>query len=255
MLVRFRSRLFRFKRFVRRHERWFTFVGAFIVIMTFVAKEGLGERWKQRADSINMAEYIYALEQDTTTLVNKTEEIRAVVRSIRFGPTPKPFHATDFDSMQKELFNSGDLISDDEVRLGNMSILSSALPEHNDDHQMAAGCRKDLDEMEKRLTSIGKQLVIREGFPQNRDGQDRYWHDLVETLRPQYSEFKVAYGQLTLKLNSLEQRIFADAESQRHKYDEYSDLAWWISAGLFVLGWSLGLLGKLYGMPEAAGNE
>src|SRR5436305_1528193 len=37
---------YRFKHFVKKHERWFTFAGAFIVVMTFVVKEGLGDRWR-----------------------------------------------------------------------------------------------------------------------------------------------------------------------------------------------------------------
>jgi len=43
---------YRFKHFVKKHGRWFTFAGAFIVVMTFIIKEGLGERWSSTARTI-----------------------------------------------------------------------------------------------------------------------------------------------------------------------------------------------------------
>jgi hypothetical protein len=45
------------------------------------------------------------------------------------------------------------------------------------------------------------------------------------------------------------------AESVRKMNEIRAEDAKWISGFLFTLGWGLGLVGKLYGVPEAAGGD
>jgi hypothetical protein len=39
------------------------------------------------------------------------------------------------------------------------------------------------------------------------------------------------------------------------RFQMETDIAWWSTAALFLIGWGLGLLGKLYDVPEAATGE
>jgi hypothetical protein len=44
------------------------------------------------------------------------------------------------------------------------------------------------------------------------------------------------------------------AEGTQAQNELLARFAWWISTCLYAFGWGLGLLGKLYGVPEAAGG-
>ncbi len=47
----------------------------------------------------------------------------------------------------------------------------------------------------------------------------------------------------------------SEAEVIRRRDERLATRAWWLSMFLFTVGWGLGLLGKLYGVPEAAGGD
>jgi hypothetical protein len=59
----------RFKTSLRKHSRLLTIISAFIVFVTFIVKEGLADQWKDQASAIDMAEYIYAIQADTSQTV------------------------------------------------------------------------------------------------------------------------------------------------------------------------------------------
>jgi hypothetical protein len=52
--------------FLKKHSQLFSFVSVLIVLMTFVVREELRDYWRQMADSIDRAQYIYSLKSDTT---------------------------------------------------------------------------------------------------------------------------------------------------------------------------------------------
>jgi hypothetical protein len=56
-------------------------------------------------------------------------------------------------------------------------------------------------------------------------------------------------------ISAITEDLEAQAEQIRRRNNAYAHIAWWASALLFAFGWGLGLLGKLYGVPEAAGGE
>jgi hypothetical protein len=54
--------------FFQKRKRLWTFLGALIVFVTFVIKEGVKEELKERLDAINNAETVYAIRQDNTRI-------------------------------------------------------------------------------------------------------------------------------------------------------------------------------------------
>ena len=54
---------------------------------------------------------------------------------------------------------------------------------------------------------------------------------------------------LALAVIDLDGDTLQEAEIIRERNAIYAKYAWWISAALFALGWGLGLLGKLKGVP------
>ena len=65
----------RLELFLRANSHLLVVVGALIVFLTFVIKEGLREHWKGTADAIETAEYFYPL-------MAQTAEIRQEVRKV-----------------------------------------------------------------------------------------------------------------------------------------------------------------------------
>ena len=57
----------RIKDFVVRHHRTLTFVGALVVFVTVVVKDGLREQLKDLVSSISAAESVFAIRNDTST--------------------------------------------------------------------------------------------------------------------------------------------------------------------------------------------
>ena len=50
-------------------------------------------------------------------------------------------------------------------------------------------------------------------------------------------------------------QVLKNAENIKQRNELLSKYAGWISSGLFVLEWGLGLIGKIYGVATGAGGE
>lgn len=63
--IKFKSQVIFRRAFFRRHGKWVSFVGAIIVFLTFVVKEGVRENLKELIASISSAEDTFATRGDT----------------------------------------------------------------------------------------------------------------------------------------------------------------------------------------------
>lgn len=95
----------RVSRFIRRHNRSLTFVGALIVFATFVVKEGFRDHLKGLVKQIDNATSVFVIRQDTerTGLVLKAieDEIANGNATSRAGPISHS--TTDADTMRRDL--------------------------------------------------------------------------------------------------------------------------------------------------------
>src|SRR5579862_3953488 len=66
----------RVKEFLRSPKHWMPIAGAFIVFFTFIAKEGLGEHWRQVAEAIDTAQYRYSIKADTSEEALKIQDLK-----------------------------------------------------------------------------------------------------------------------------------------------------------------------------------
>jgi hypothetical protein len=57
--------------FVRKHNRLLTSIGAVVVVLTFVAREGIQESLKNSEDSIEFARNAYSMRADTQAVSDK----------------------------------------------------------------------------------------------------------------------------------------------------------------------------------------
>ena len=83
-----------FRNFLRRHSRILTVLGALIVFVTFVVKEGLRDRGKDLLASVESAQTTFVMRSDVEDL---RLQLRSLQRSIR---------TTGGESMEVERYNT-----------------------------------------------------------------------------------------------------------------------------------------------------
>jgi hypothetical protein len=262
-----------FKHFVKKHERWLTFTGAFIVFMTFVVKDGLGDRWAHLAEAVDAAEYAYSIHIDMKELNT------AVLRKLHLIDNQQTMIADNI-SKDKQLatmksFNYELIVElDDELTRikashADLVIIVDKLPGHRYGNILS-----DFETAEKKLSSEAEYLTAR--YPDSTN-------EIVNVVPPPPWKYVSKYEQKqfrtpmladnpheqftrTMELNdsieylqfdmdTLTKQVLSDAEIVRKENEVRSSYAWWITVALFAIGWTLGLVGKLYGVPEAPGGD
>lgn len=239
----------------KKNSHLLIFSGALIVFLTFVIKEGLGEYWRETAGKIDMAQYVYGIRRDTSNPESRNSTIRSIVADYRAElkeehlPTGQAYKA-----MALKLERKDRLLMDVGQTIMNIRIVAETLP-NSDEYA------KEIEELDRKAMQSGIAILRVFGtLPGDKPGETKpsSHDDYVEAVKEQ----GVAVDQIAAKVDDLSEketalviRILRDAQSIRKSHDNYSRWAWWISALLFAIGWGLGLLGKLYGVPEAATAE
>lgn len=254
---------FPFKRFVKAHERWLTFAGAFIIVMTFIIKEGLHERWKAHAEALDTAEYMYSLSTLMASTDVKVIEIQRELRSVGyrvFNPKLKPTDGLD------RLMSYGDAdLTRLSSSLANSMILVRQLPE-------LRGLETECLTYEQAIDDAGKERDFYVNTP--RWDLDQMlktrseWHYTSKGPVDSHNLFKPPANYLEktpplfLALNRNDEsfallrddvhhfakRVLDQATAIREKEEYRSRITWWLSTALFAIGWGFGLLGKIYGV-------
>lgn len=241
--------------FFRHPKHWLPLLGALIVFVTYVVKEGLEERWKETASAITAAEYAFAVRTDHIEMTKgdyykldsmwpKATDIHRVLRYMDF--------CESINRSSTLMIGNANLLmvllpETDELRL-DFNILDSRVRQERAlirsfkfganqllSDEVAAQTLKDLEKRSIQLRDIKK----REAALQHKIG------DSISSSMILDSEF-AGSGVLP--------EVFNRCEEIRNRNERKATWAWWISAGLFALGWSLGVLGKLYGVPVESGS-
>src|SRR5579862_7929274 len=245
-LVVFRSVRFKLRLFFKRHAHLLVFFGALIVFLTFIVKEGLHERWKEDADAIEMAQYVFEIKTHTAELLqarpdrlhpgNLNEEIaKAMNRS-------NVEEGIDLVmSVERQRENTG-------ARIGAAKILANVLDSKDQDREYVTKLRLESYAISQEATRLwNKAFTIRTDKPMKYEEAQQFENEAQ-------ANFDALYN-LDGQLRSVQSRLYSNAENVKSRHRMYATWTFWISAFLFVVGWSLGLLGKLYGVPDAAGGE
>jgi hypothetical protein len=256
---------YRFKHFVKKQERWFTFAGAFIVVMTFIVKEGLGESWSSLARTIDTADYMYSIHTELSYLKAWNNgfdyKVSAKLSSInkKLETTGNSFQEADPNF---PLLMSQQLYNDIKYHCSDVRILIDKLPQEESGKVLSRLC----SEIPK--AKIENDFVIRSSIT-TADKQDppKQWvyisqnstfkiPDPPETdpIKNRAMMLRRSLDYLNSDITARADKLLQQAKTIRHDNGEYSEYAWRTSVVLFALGWSVGLLGKIYGV-QAAGGE
>jgi len=229
------------------HAHLLVFFGALIVFLTFVIKEGLGEYWRKTGEAIEMAQYFYSLHAGRALggdNANKT----SINLSNPYAPTKDTFYLEWSENIDNAVLDN---MSKAQLTLSNLTILADKMPASTD-YQRAISeleeetenIRKQLDELKPTQRQRAEDLHYDEKSADDNPSlllREETLFNSAESLR------KITEGMTT--------QLLHDAEDLRTKHERYADYAWRISWVLFSLGWCLGLLGKVYGVPDVASDE
>lgn len=233
--------------FLKKYNHILTYTGAFIVFLTFIVKEGLGEHWRQVAESIDKAQSSYSIRAEIGQNVLLSSDILQHLMQKAHGSS---------DHQESQLLDW--MLLDVEGSASNVGTLLNSLPE-------SKGDQKELFEIKTQLAH-GKESMAAFFSPLPSTGSTswKYVSKYSPKARPPFSdsrdgrELQLFASAIDLRSDAheLTKRVLEVAEGVRQTNEQRSRYAWWISAGLFALGWGLGLLGKLYGVPgvEAEGS-
>jgi len=252
------------KLFLRTRSHVLVVVGALIVFLTFVIKEGLREHWKGTADAIETAEYFYPLLAQSAEI---KKELRTVEDQHSKSADPHSAemlrHFSLFRMDEEFLTSQEETLEDLEISAANRRILIDVLPGGDPLRQEADRLDSQLAKLKTTLYAVDQEManvnynetLAERGHPLDEDQRAEEFNKSEPHMG---AEVKESYNALTstgLASSTLNKDVLEYAKAIRARNAHYSAYAWWISAFLFALGWSLGLIGKLYGVPEAASES
>jgi DNA-binding transcriptional MerR regulator len=228
------------KDFVVRHHRTLTFIGALVVFVTFVVKDGLREQLKDLVSSISTAESVFAIRNDTSTttmwLQRLQEQVDWVAEKIKLKGTS--FSGDMVEKLHSSLEITNEMHESLGVSLENISTLIEKVPgqlQH----------KKQYEELEVKLKELReKHDALLQVF--TREPMAITW-----TIAPLLSETQAASDDT----RSLAKDVLSAATGARKRREAVVNAATWLSYLLYTLGWGLSLVGRLYGAEDLSVSE
>lgn len=242
----------RFRRFIRRHSQSLAYLGTSIVFLTFVVKEGIGDRAKAISDSLETATYFHSIkaavmQNQSAIAFIRTEKIYSDIASMRIT-SPLPGNRPEDVLIETNMAYMTDALDDAQDSLQSITALIDQLPQRE-------AYKQKIFELQGRSGYFrGKIRQTDEWMSElGLDTEAQKKRDLA--VRTREDENEQGAKAVMSEIEDFVKDVLDTASGIRDANAVRSKVAWWISAALFAVGWGLGLLGKIYGVPEAAGGE
>lgn len=231
----------RFVRWLRKHHRLLTFVGALIVFGTFVVKDALREQLKDLVDSIDSAQSTYVVRMD----ISRIElYVKSLNRYVRYGSSSQgETKIAQTESLKRDIDDLVGMTQYLAAQVGNINRLAQKLGSANK-KEVTNSIESINKQHEDLRASVTDYVRLAENNDQSRLSEmsskiDASWHT-AETLVTSTPQF--AFNLLTSA------REVSKRQEERYRF--YT----WASYFLYALGWSLGLIGRLVGVETGAGE-
>jgi hypothetical protein len=217
--------------FIRRHDKWFTTLGALIVFLTFITREGLREMARDSANSLKAGQSEYYLEKQIAAMTFQLAQVRAwtdVTGRRTLGVTVQELKEASY---KQRLNMDSARIETLVMRLQSMIMGIQDL----DDSERIPGATK----IGEIITQVQTQARL---LPMAASTNWEASSDLV-AIEKKSLELEQETDDLGTNLVSKEQaQSFRDSDA-RDYFDE-------ISYVLYIVGWTLALVARLVGDRE-----
>jgi hypothetical protein len=232
--------------FIKRHKRAVSILGVVIVFATFVAKEILGDRYKQKLDALEAAEAVFDVRDDTQSILEKIQNQPAPLPS---GPPSKqPVNPTTLDG---RMFYWGTTTGFEFLGLKKLALvlestknLASKLSYHDGEYQKVQESIKELDDNRNELERLSIDLAKTSS---QRTLTDTEKQGFLDKLTANHN----AGNELTDKIFEQRDEIKKYAYDERELLAHLYDRAKYASYILYTIGSFLTVLGIAMGIDSA----
>lgn len=233
-----------FRKYVSGHSRLLIFVGALIVFVTYVVKEGLRDRLRDLVTSTDAAQSVFLGERENQRISQRLAEVFRVsvlTYDNMHSPAPKP--GETYPLTMSTVISHFQAASDAEDRLENqLSAVERLLKTMPKDHNRSA----TLDDLHEQFKAVKEADEHFRNTPYSPD-------KLQENLNASVGLEHEAWNTETA-IQKFATVILKDSETVKKRYEIYFEIATWSSYLLYSLGWGLGLIGKLFGADGVGGD-
>jgi hypothetical protein len=256
--------------FFRRHSRLLSLIGALIVFMTFITKEQLREKWKSTADALSTAQYFFALhDENELALTWITRLPEKPMGDLKPGESEEQYQAAVAKSPYQTDRVWWHIYHNQNVRWGKLLTIESHVADNLEPVAEQLHDRKELEQVHAlqscfdetmRDVAAADQSSLKDqeevevpGLPMAETldaAKDRRAKEVkLYIARQQYEAANriSAWLKLNKEVKRVRVEVLAKANAERVKDERRSIWAGWISNFLYVVGWGLGLAGKLSG--------
>ena len=167
--------------------------------------------------------------------------------------------------------------------LEDAAIIADKLPRDDKEAQKVSALRSEIPKAEKESSEIqqAKQAIDALNDPETvtyETGGEKFKYKIAkepptwvyhsfqrepfsrtykgeEPFAARIMEFSGSLDDFRWDADKLAEEILLRADQTIERNEHRARFAWWISTVLFAIGWSLALIGRLYGVHEAGGGE
>jgi hypothetical protein len=220
------------KTFVRTHERLLTLLGASIVFFTFLTKDALRENLKDLTNSIEQTQNAFLERRDTKFLTDRINHVKKILNVVYFDKLRDKGETAELSAIADAQGEMDDRIFRSLTTLANARSIVEQLSSRNS--------QEETRRLLIRLARSTRSSCVT-------DTDEDVVYDMKGCTK------KVA--SLRSRLESFVESILDDARLKRRQYGRASEVFGWISLFLYIVGWGLGFIGKVYGIETTAGSE
>lgn len=226
-----------FVKLVRKHRRLLTILGAGVVLLTFVAREGVREHLKDLEEDISKAHDL--ARENSTDDTTQLKDASALLASYLIDKSTP---------ISPRKYTTAITVLGDEVgRIARQFQLNKEV-----DHQLKRHS-SELKRLDKEIANLYwewrevNKNALYFFFPDHPDDKRNLDIKRALNVADGIDLYKEQVGQTSVEIVVESETEMAEV---RHQYE----IATWVSYFLYAMGWSLGLVGRLVGVT-ASGEE
>jgi hypothetical protein len=242
------------KRFLKRRDRLLTVVGAIIVFVTFIIREGAREHLKEVADLLGAAQTTYTLLDNIAfaTTNDMSAEAFGFMTTLN-GMLPTLQHA-NWDEIEiairQLLFKSQSIfprfLSISDFRLQQLSSVTEVL-KNGDAMKLRISMQwKRVEELQTDFAKMPHLTSSDIADPKNKK---------VTAALEQFIAAMPTCEEFLRELLPLQNDVVSEARKEKEGAERWYTRCTWASYFLYTLGWGLGLIGKVYGVGVTSGDN
>lgn len=223
--------------FFKRHAKFFTLVGAFVVFVTFVVKDLLRDNLKDFASALAETQLGCLLRQDNLLLSDKLDLLDTRVDELQQRSDQSKFALSEQEVQILHMIYVGQgIIKMSRLELDHIQPLVQKVSNHEQFAARFKTLNQDLDALDSTATTL--VMSFRESHGKQKDWQRNY--DAT-------SEWMTHCQQAESKATDIVDDTLAAAEIDLGRDELRLKRYTSFSYALYTLGWALAVLGKLYG--------